>query len=1353
MSTPTKQTSVLSPRLMRTGSFLNKGGRSDGSPSQSRKGGVTIMTRSDASATTPIPILSASASSTSRGNNSQDSHIELATNSAPSRVEHTENSPVDVYPTSTDTQPQKPVVSILNDPYRMTNVKDFHFRVKSIVAACDALEILTKKIMGEEPECDVGLLSVVSEMKQQLRMVHNRLGENLSLVAKEESRLQQTFQSTGQPTDGDTLRQWKLHHLVEELGQFVDNFVDGLHFLVGPEGSVLEKYRAVAMRKQVDKTAELNQVFGGLDTIYSTFSSFNTELQASLAKWQETEELGAIIAKWAPHLLVMKNFIAANFANAKILGSWDSDPKSAFYGVVFKSKKDKTLQLKPTSFYITPCQFCPRLKMLLSDILKYLPENHTDRPNLLQALDITVKNAAIINEYIRTKENERDYALLTNSPVCKSVTLDHNGDARSLCATVAVSKIWDISKSTDIVKGTQHKSSQMPNLLYLFRDVLFSTALYKEKEKEKSKDRTKKAGPSTAFLPLPLLWIVTKREHVQAKIPPSVTLAPSELMSSILVTSPTTQWFVVLADGMSAIDVWVESVAKALNISSETTKLRSALAKGVRTSAIPFDWPTGQYQGAWIRDPARPWPCPAQHGKFKRADGVTFDGSWDIGLQAGFGRVIRVNKTSAVDIVKEGWKYELPGDGSGPQVTLAGSAQGYDCSWQATQLSTQDWELLFHRAFLFENLPKGFLLFEEGAKLGGIFKIQSGSVDINKEGTTINTLGEGEIFGVSSFYGGTTTTAAVIGTEGTSVYVAKLGDIDKILTCSSGLAYRFNYYAANCMFTTLQFVAKKTKPKQTNEASKFELNKTQEILETPEKKKKDDIEKRMAKKTDGNEETSYIMLKVKETVGKKISGFLLLFPSSLGFSPDDSSGHFSSKREPFTIPFDDIESISCTTEDIVIKIIPTSASAKQKRAKTGSITFTTDEMDRPHASNFIQLAEFLHNAYSEKLEKRLNLTPSGHVLMDPEGLGPLLQPTEEDGKGFANSDFEQTLLLLRRPAQITRLLVAPGGTIVQKGQMSRNLYTLVSGTITVKVDDIVVGTINPDPKEFFGESVLFGRPSSATLIASTDCVLDCLPINHIYTLFTRVYRFSATFYKFLGQKIFLCLKKREAELLSPEKKGDEIDGNQLLIGGDVEEIVDDEEEETYKNNIGIISAPVTISGLRGGARGITLNPSHYFSHVEHSDTDDTPSSTPSPSQSTPSSFSNSFAAGYRPVFGKEGRRDSERRPIFSQLSLSLSCGDALQKSASEETLSTDSPKIRPPSIPVGSAPAGAVPSPRPLQRMQSVPARSKAMVTDSSPAIKTSRSPSSSGRSKAVRAPIPNSWLGDKAADDPAADK
>lgn len=65
------------------------------------------------------------------------------------------------------------------------------------------LETLVKEIVGEETEYeDVGLLGIVSEMKQQLRAAHIKLGENLSTVAKEESRLQQLVQTSGQ-TDGD----------------------------------------------------------------------------------------------------------------------------------------------------------------------------------------------------------------------------------------------------------------------------------------------------------------------------------------------------------------------------------------------------------------------------------------------------------------------------------------------------------------------------------------------------------------------------------------------------------------------------------------------------------------------------------------------------------------------------------------------------------------------------------------------------------------------------------------------------------------------------------------------------------------------------------------------------------------------------------------------------------------------------------------------------------------------------------------------------------------------------------------------------------------------------------------------
>lgn len=66
------------------------------------------------------------------------------------------------------------------------------------------LDTLIKEIVGEEPTEDVSLLGIISEMKQQLRLAHSKLGENLSVVAKEESRLHQLVQSSGQQ-DGDSM--------------------------------------------------------------------------------------------------------------------------------------------------------------------------------------------------------------------------------------------------------------------------------------------------------------------------------------------------------------------------------------------------------------------------------------------------------------------------------------------------------------------------------------------------------------------------------------------------------------------------------------------------------------------------------------------------------------------------------------------------------------------------------------------------------------------------------------------------------------------------------------------------------------------------------------------------------------------------------------------------------------------------------------------------------------------------------------------------------------------------------------------------------------------------------------------
>lgn len=265
-------------------------------------------------------------------------------------------------------------------------------------------------------------------------------------------------------------------------------------------------------------------------------------------------------------------------------------------------------------------------------------------------------------------------------------------------------------------------------------------------------------------------------------------------------------------------------------------------------------------------------------------------------------------------------------------------------------------------------------------------------------------------------------------------------------------------------------------------------------------------------------------------------------------------------------------------------------------------------------------------------------------------------------------------------------------------------------------------------------------------------MVDCLSINQIYTLFTRVTKFSATFYKFLGQKIFICLKRREAELLNQEKEKE--NERSFMLGDDVlgdEEPVEEEEpyEESFKDGL---------AGIKYSA----LNTSGYLS--QHNDSEDPESASTDQNSPHPSSIqASNFTTQYRPPLFTNKSTDNFARPkmIFSKLSSMSDIQTDLSRSASDES-GLDQMVLPPAPLPPGSGlssssstPTTPTSSNRPLQRMHSVPlSRTKMVMTDGGVAtsssgspngsgIRPSRTPSASSRSKTVRAPIPNRWKSD----------
>jgi hypothetical protein len=168
-------------------------------------------------------------------------------------------------------------------------------------------------------------------------------------------------------------------------------------------------------------------------------------------------------------------------------------------------------------------------------------------------------------------------------------------------------------------------------------------------------------------------------------------------------------------------------------------------------------------------------------------------------------------------------------------------------------------------------------------------------------------------------------------------------------------------------------------------------------------------------------------------------------------------------------------------------------------------------------------------------------------------------------------------------------------------------------------------------------------------------------INQIYTLFTRFSKFAATFYKFLGQKIFLCLKKREAELLGGEKK-EETDPRILMGDDDGGEMGEEPEpeEETYEE--AVFGRWAVLGGARGGAGNFRqLNTSGYLSTNEDYDTEEKGGGT---AEDPTAGYSHTF----RPLlFSNKPEKIERPRAIFSQLTR-LEGGEPLGRSMSEDGL-------------------------------------------------------------------------------------
>ena len=76
-----------------------------------------------------------------------------------------------------------------------------------------------------------------------------------------------------------------------------------------------------------------------------------------------------------------------------------------------------------------------------------------------------------------------------------------------------------------------------------------------------------------------------------------------------------------------------------------------------------------------------------------------------------------------------------------------------------------------------------------------------------------------------------------------------------------------------------------------------------------------------------------------------------------------------------------------------------------------------------------------------------------------------------------------------------------GETIVAVGQPNQMLYLVLSGNLNVYINVTLDPVATLGPGEFAGElSIIDGRPSSAQVVADTDCSLLCIEADIMWKL-------------------------------------------------------------------------------------------------------------------------------------------------------------------------------------------------------------------------------------------------------------
>ncbi|EDQ86383.1 uncharacterized protein MONBRDRAFT_28358 [Monosiga brevicollis MX1] len=150
----------------------------------------------------------------------------------------------------------------------------------------------------------------------------------------------------------------------------------------------------------------VKDIFSNIDRIRNTHQRFLKVLRERVAEWEHNDTIADIYLKFAPQLSVYTHY-STNFDKAsRLLDEWTK--KSPLMASVLAecNALPESARLGLGAFLLEPIQRLPRFKLLLSDYIKYTPEDHPDYEPAKEALQKILNIASHVNEKIRQTEND-----------------------------------------------------------------------------------------------------------------------------------------------------------------------------------------------------------------------------------------------------------------------------------------------------------------------------------------------------------------------------------------------------------------------------------------------------------------------------------------------------------------------------------------------------------------------------------------------------------------------------------------------------------------------------------------------------------------------------------------------------------------------------------------------------------------------------------------------------------------------------------------------------------------------------------------------------------------------------------